>query len=195
MKITELLENFEDDKPTDSLVEGAGFDALEDLKLKSFESGYSAGWEDAIKAQRESGKSISEALRKSLLDIKFSREKTLQSYLKSSEPFFAIIIEKILPDIINMSIPHHIVNQLQNEFGDHIDQQVLIQTSREDLATVEGFFSTHNFQEYKIRADENLLPGQVTLGVEKSEKQIDLSQMTIELTTACNTFLYEKLGG
>ena len=82
------LEVFESEVPVgagqaETLVLDTG--ALEDAKLASFESGYSAGWEDAAAAQADDQTRVSADLARSLQSLTFTYHEARNHVLKAIE--------------------------------------------------------------------------------------------------------------
>ena len=107
-----LLEDFEKVDQTGAAAAWEGSDALEDLRLKAFEDGYSAGWEDAGKAHGEAKAAASNALAQSLNDLSFTYEEALTHLSASMSLAFEEIGRLILPDCLEEAFPHLLAKEL-----------------------------------------------------------------------------------
>ncbi|MEM6565460.1 MAG: ABC transporter ATP-binding protein, partial [Pseudomonadota bacterium] len=64
--MSSLFQDFGTLKPANAGKTSMSAEEVEDLKLHSFEGGFQAGWEEALKAQAETSSHVSEGLAASL---------------------------------------------------------------------------------------------------------------------------------
>ena len=82
-------------------------EALEDIKLEAFESGYSAGWEDALKAQFDSQTETVNAFVATLQDVSFGYHEARAGLIKAMQPVLSDIINKLLPEVAQAALGAH----------------------------------------------------------------------------------------
>ena len=109
------LEVFESEMPvsagqTETVVLDTG--ALEDAKLASFESGYSAGWEDAAAAQADDQTRVSADLARSLQSLSFTYHEARSHVLKAVEPLLRQVVSQLLPAIAKAALAAKVLEVL-----------------------------------------------------------------------------------
>lgn len=161
---------------------------LEDEKLKSFEQGYGAGWEDAIRAQADSGKLLADTVQQSLIAARLTREDALKSFIAATRPLLDGLVDKILPEIADRTLPRHVAGLLAKAVEDASDLPVEIRVSPDQHWAVAGALDGHMPDNARISADADLAAGQACIALGTSEKQIDLPELISEITEAVAAF-------
>ena len=70
---------------------------LETERLESFDKGYRAGWDDAIKAKSDEGAQFADGVAQSLQDLSFTYHEVHAQILSNLGPLFEEILQKLLP--------------------------------------------------------------------------------------------------
>lgn len=161
---------------------------LEDLKLKSFEQGYGAGWDDAVKAQAESGHLLAETVQQSLLDARMTREQAFKAFIAASHPLIDELVTKILPVVADRTLPQHVVALLNKAIEDASDLPVEIRVSPDQHAAASRVLDGRMPDTASLTADESLAPGQACFALGPSEKQIDLPELISQISEAVDAF-------
>lgn len=129
MTIAHLLENFGIDTTAEPALPTISEELAEEQRLASFESGYTAGWEDAVAAKDKESSRISAELASSLEDLNFTYHEAQNQLLESLDPMFKVLTSAILPDAMAASFGHHIVDQLSEMAKGRTDQPMQIMVS------------------------------------------------------------------
>lgn len=163
---------------------------IEDLKLKAFEQGYGAGWDDAIRAQADSGKLLTETMQQSLLDARLTSDAAQKAFISATRPLIESLIGKILPAIAERTLPEHVAGLLVKAIEEASDLPVEIRVSPDELAAVSRILDGEMPGNSRIAADEDLERGQACFALGTSEKQIDLPELISEISAAVESFYH-----
>ena len=161
---------------------------LEDLKLKAFEQGYGAGWDDAVKAQADGGMLLAETVQQALLDVRFTRDDAMQAFIPATRPLIDGLIAKILPAMADATLPQHVAGLLGKAMEEASDLPVEIRVAPDQLAAVSRVLDGRMPDNASLAPDDTLAPGQACFALGTSEKQIDLPELISEITQAVEAF-------
>lgn len=187
MGAARLFEDFSRrDLPADPAT--TSIEDLEDEKLKSFEQGYGAGWEDAIKAQADSGKLLADTVQQSLIEVGFTREEALQAFIAATRPLLDGLVAKLLPALADRTLPQHVTTLLAKAIEDASDLPVEIRVAPDQHAAVSRALGDRMPDNARLSADADLAPGQACFALGTSEKQIDLPELIAEIGEAVEAF-------
>lgn len=173
MSIAHLLESFDLTRPTTDT--RLSEDALESLKLDSFESGYKAGWDDALKSREGDDQKISDEFTRNLADMSFTYHEARSQLLQVVAPLLSDIVEKILPEVVHATIGQQVADQLFDMARTGAEQSVEIVTSTVDLNMVETMLNQDFGFPVRAVSDDTLASGQVYLRMAQDERQIDMA--------------------
>lgn len=190
MSIAHLLENFDavEQAPVPAISEVE----LENLKLEAFETGYKAGWDDAVKARSEETDRITEDFARNLSDLSFTYHEAHAEMMNSMGLLLHDIVEKVLPRAVQETIGMHVVEQLTAMAQENGSQRVEIVTSAQDLDAVRGMMTGNFGFPVDAVSDETLAPGQVFLRMAQDERQIDLDAVLSGIRDAVAGLLDES---
>ena len=161
---------------------------LEDQKLKSFEQGYGAGWDDAVKAQADNGKLLIETVQQSLLEARFTREEAMHSFVEAVRPLLDGLVTKVLPAVAEQALPQHVSTMLSKVVEEAVDLPVEIRVSEDQHAAVEQLLQDRMPENASLVADPDLASGQACCALGSSEKQVDLPELISEISDALKAF-------
>ncbi len=151
---------------------------LEDDLLKSFEEGYSAGWDDAVKAQSDAGAKITEDLRQALADFDFTLNEATGQFSAQIAPNLVEVFKKVLPEIAQNSLPYHILDELKPLISEHPDDHLKICVAPENVAQLQNLVQTNPDMKVDIEGDKMLGAGQANMRVATIEREIDLLELS-----------------
>lgn len=192
MSVSHRFTNFGKSRDTNEHAGGDGDDSsLEDEKLQSFESGYKAGWDDAIKAQADDGARLSAEFSQNLQDIAFTYQDAVTKLSKSFEPVFIQVIEKVLPEICKETLAVHIAEQVQKLISDTIAQPVEIVVASTNQAKVKALLTTKLKEPFKLTTTSDIGEHEVFVRVGDTEKQIDFGSIIESVSKAATAFFHE----
>lgn len=188
MTATHLFEDFGSVMDDPSALTELSEDKVEDQKLASFESGYQAGWEDAIKAQTDVNAHVSSALAESLQEASFNYHEMRSVLNKTVQEVMDRVIETLLPKIARDSLGAHIQEQIAVFIRDGLDRSIEITVSPASLDTIQALLDDGVSEPFKLIADPLLAPEQAVLRLGSDEQEIDLDQVVSEISGAVSAF-------
>jgi flagellar assembly protein FliH len=190
MTISHLLEDFSIATAEADVAQMISDDALEDLRLASFEQGYTAGWDDAIRAQAEDQSRITGALGRNLEDLSFTYQEALVQMMTTVEPVFHALLERVLPEALMQTIGVQIVEQCTEMAKDQLDQPVRIVVPAGAADKVRPMVSKTLAMKVEVVESRTLKAGQVHLEVGGSEREIDQERLVASLRQSVEAFFH-----
>ena len=172
MPIIHILEDFSGSSAIGNSAIQLSDVEIEDQKLSSFEKGYSAGWADAIEAQNNDHARISSELTQNLLDITFTYQESLAEILQSLDEFFQILIELIIPKIMEEAFGTSIVECLMEMAGEQTDQQIDLVVPAGTGAVLRSMLTRKFSIPIRLIEDPNLTDGHVKLRIGHAAQEI-----------------------
>ncbi len=190
MTIAHLLENFGIDTTAEPALPTISEELAEEQRLASFESGYTAGWEDAVAAKDKESSRISAELASSLEDLNFTYPEAQNQLLESLDPMFKVLTSAILPDAMAASFGHHIVDQLSEMAKGRTDQPMQIMVSPGEGAPVRKLLPENFAVPVTVKEDSTLSAGQAYLRVGASECEINCDALLETIHESIEAFTY-----
>lgn len=160
----------------------------EDEKLEAFERGYTAGWEDASKAQMQDSVRVSAVLESNLRDLSFTFHEARSHILQGLEPLFEELIEKILPDLAKSQFPVLISARLAKVVKEGSDRPVVLSCAPDTVAAVESILPEDLGFSLSVREETTLGDGQVFLNLGSHEESIDLDDSLAAMRNVVRDF-------
>ncbi|WP_293574015.1 ABC transporter ATP-binding protein [Phaeobacter sp.] len=187
MTIAHLLEDFASDTPVLAVPEISEAQ-IEEQKLASYETGYSAGWDDAVTAKDKEVTNVSSELANSLEDLSFTFLEAQSQLLESLDPMFKVLTSAVLPDTMAASFGHHIVDQLNDMAKVQADQPINIVVSPGEGAAVRALLTRNFSVPVKVCEDVGLSAGQAYLQIGSSEREINSGALIESITDSIKAF-------
>ncbi|MEM1005793.1 MAG: ABC transporter ATP-binding protein [Pseudomonadota bacterium] len=166
-------------------------EALEEQRLTAFEQGYSAGWEDAAKAQDENMAQSSAGLSKSLQDMSFTYHEALNRMSLSLEPMFQSLTQLVLPSMLDQGFALRLSEQLRDMARDQIDQPMQVLVAEGCGAGIEAMISQDLHPSPRVIEDPALQPGQARLQVGISRREVDCGEVLTSVSRAFDSYIFE----
>lgn len=190
MTISHLLEDFsvlpEETEASKLMSE----DGLEDIRLASFEQGYTAGWDDAIRAQAEDQTRVTGVLGKNLEDLSFTYQEALVQMTSSVEPVFRSLVEAVLPEVMMQTVGLQLVEQLQEMTADRLDQPVVLVVPVGTGKAISAAVQRNLAMQVEVRENASMEAGQVSLKVGSTEREVDTEKLLASLQESIESFFY-----
>lgn len=164
---------------------------IEEQKLQAFETGYQAGWDDAVKAQNEETARISAAFGQNLQDISFTYHEAVAKLTASFEPVMSEMVLKVLPAISRESLAVHIVDQVRQLVQTTIERPVEIVVSPVNEERVKKISEDVLLEPFRIVPDASLCDEQVFIRIGSKEIEIDLASTIQEVAKSADAFFHE----
>ena len=190
MTIAHLLEDFGNAGKVEPIAKVSD-ELLEEQKLVSFESGYTAGWDDSVNALERESTKISATLANSLEDMSFTFHEAQNQLIESLDPMFKVLTSAILPDAMAASFGHHIVDQLTDMAKGQTDQPLMITVATGEAGGVRSALNQNFSVDIKVREDSSFSPGQANLCVGDLEREINSGALLDSIRESVDAFSFQ----
>ncbi len=185
------LEVFESEMPvsagqSETVVLDTG--ALEDAKLASFESGYSAGWEDAAAAQADDQSRVSADLARSLQSLSFTYHEARSHVLKAVEPLLRQVVSQLLPAIAKAALAAKVLEVLMPLAEGLVDAPITLMLNPAARRAIEDQIAKTSGLPLILVEEPTLGEGQVYLKLGDVEREVNLDRAVTEISAAVRGF-------
>ena len=185
------LEVFESELPAgagqaETLVLDTG--ALEDAKLASFESGYSAGWEDAAAAQADDQTRVSADLARSLQSLTFTYHEARNHVLKAIEPLLRHVVGHLLPVLAKDTLAAKVLEVLMPLVDDLVAAPITLMLNPAARSAIEDILAKTSGLPLILVEEPTLGEGQVYLKLGDVEREVNLDRAVLEISAAVRGF-------
>lgn len=188
MSIQHLLEDFAV-APAPGNLTGT---AREDTELlESFEQGYKAGWEDAIRAKSEEHNHISAELARNLQDLSFTYHEAHAAILADIAPVVEQAIMAVLPEIARESFGKNVAAEIARLVSEGVTTDVILRVCAKDLDAVEAALVDPPPFPTRIEIDETLAQGQAHLVFGSRERRLDITEILAGVGQALAGFVQQ----
>ena len=173
--------------------------ALEDARAASYETGYAAGWEDAVNAQTTGQTRINEEVARNLQALAFTYHEARSHVLRTLEPLLRDMVAKVLPDMAREALGQFVLEALRPIAARLTDTPVTLTLNPASRAAVERHLAAETSLPLRILEEPSLGEGQVYLRFDDREQQVDLDGVITAIAGAVDSFFHfeqqEKLYG
>lgn len=170
-------------------------DALEGQRLRQFEAGYQAGWDDATASLKGEQAHISAEFAQSLQDMSFGFVEASAKLTSALEPLMQQIFANLLPEVARQALPAHAFEQITALIGPDTTQKVDILTAPENANALQAILDDQLDLPFRVQSDANLGPTQVFLRVDESERQINFDEVLKTMSDAIDAFFQQTPKG
>lgn len=191
MTIAHLLEDFTDAADPGNVLRLLSDVALEDIRLASFEQGYSAGWDDAIAAQDREQHRIAGELARNLEDLSFTYQEAMTQFAASVEPVFSALVDLVLPDILRAATGPRIVELLTDAAREGAAGPAVLYAAPGDLPALHAVLERDLPVPVRVVEDAGLAPSQVRLGIGAGETELDAEALQDAIRRLLGAFTHQ----
>ena len=191
-RLTAILEDFGSSIEV-SEVPQVSDETLESERLESFDKGYRAGWDDAIKAKAEDAERFAEGFAQNLQDLSFTYHEVHAQVLANLTPLFEEILQKMLPALARDTLGAHIADQLaqlSREIGAVQIEVVVAPGAGDQVTTLLNAASTS--LPVTVTEAPSVAEGQAELRLGGRELSVDISGVAAQITEAVHSVLYDN---
>lgn len=168
-------------------------EVLETERLESFDKGYRAGWDDAIKAKTDEGTQQADAVVQALQDLSFTYHEVHAQLLSNLSPLLDEILQKILPSLARETLGAHVVDQLSQIARDIGTVQIEIAVAPGAAERVSQLVNNAASSLPISVIETNDVPeGRADMRLGRKELSVDLSEVTAQITEAVRSVLYDQ---
>ena len=167
-------------------------EALEAAERAAYEQGYSAGWDDAIRAEEETQTRISAELSRNLQDLGFTFHEARSHVMRAIEPLLRDLVAKFLPAVAAESLGALVLEQLLPLADQSADGPIDLMVPVGLSAKLEALLAGHTAIPVQIVEEPSLGEGQVLLRSGNLEKRIDLDDAISKVSDALSALYYTQ---
>ena len=164
--------------------------AMDDARTAAYETGYSAGWEDAVSAQSTEQTRMSEEVARNLQALSFTYHEARSHVLRRLEPLLKDMVAKVLPEMARESLGHFVLEALRPVASHMTDMPVTLTLNPASRSAVEAFLAAETTLPINIVEEPTLSDGQVFLRFDDLEKQVDLDGVILAIAGAVDSFFH-----
>ncbi|MBU2959706.1 ABC transporter ATP-binding protein [Citreicella sp. C3M06] len=165
---------------------------LETARLESFESGYKAGWDDAIKAQDDGHSRIASDFAQNLQDLSFTYHEAYGQVMSGISPLLEEVVGKLLPAMLRETLGLHVSEQLRAMAHEVGTLDVVIAVAPGHAEQVAPMLDPDIGFPLSLIEDETLMGGQADIRFGEIERQIDLGGLVEEVARAVQGFVHDN---
>jgi flagellar assembly protein FliH len=174
------------------VVEVARVEQSEAQRLESFETGYKAGWDDAIQANSDDKARISSALGQHLQDLSFTYHEAYSHVMNVMAPLLEDIVGTLLPNMAREALGAHVVDELQKQAQAIGALDVVIAVAPNRVSAVAPLIEQDFGFPIRLIADDTLGEDQADIRFGETEWQVDLGTLVDSVTSAIQGFAQEN---
>lgn len=160
----------------------------EEMRLKAYETGYAAGWEDCHNATSQEATRLSQEVANGLLHLCLTHDEARRHFLRSIEPLIIGLSTSLLPAIAQAALAPVVVETIMPILRNGTDQRLRLRLHPASRSAVEAVLARFQKVELVVTEDRALGPGQVLLEIEESELHIDLESALAQMQAAVADF-------
>lgn len=149
--------------------------------MQGYESGFQAGWDDAMASVSENRDHISAEFARNLQELSFSFHEARQQVTSTVRPFLAALVESLLPLTADQALVENIWAKLEPILNDHNTPSVQLLCAASDVDTLEQLTAVSTTMAINVVAEPSLMEGQVKFSIEAEQHEIDMSHITDEI--------------
>lgn len=161
---------------------------LEETKLAAYDSGYSAGWEDAAAAQSEDQTRVQADLARNLQGLSFTFHEARQHVLHALQPLMSEMVGRLLPAIGRETLSQVVLEVVMPMAEKLADTPIALVLNPSARPAVEALLEQATGLPLIITDEPSLSEGQVYLKFGDTETQVNLDRATAEITAAVRGF-------
>ena len=159
-------------------------DQVEASERAAYEQGYSAGWDDAIRAEEEAQTRISAEFSRNLQDLGFTFHEARTHVMSAMEPLLKELVDTFLPAIAAESLGALILQEIQPLADKSADGPIDLMMPVGASARLEKLLTDHSAVPVRLVEEQSLGEGQVLLRSGGFEKRIDLDAVISKVADA-----------
>ena len=190
MGISHLLEDFTEETGAHSI--SLSDISLEDQKLESFEAGYKAGWQDAVKAANEDADRISSDFAGNIQDISFTLAQAQSDLLEALRPLLTGMVDSVLPHLARQTIGERVIETLDAMTRDATSGRIELTTAPVNAEMLQALVDDNDLADVTISTEPSLGEGQVHVRAGGTEQEIDVDAVLKQIDIAVTGFFEEN---
>jgi len=166
--------------------------SLEEVRLEAFETGYQAGWDDSVAAQKKDSRAVSVQLSQNLQDLSFTYEEARAEVIASLWPLLKQMVDTVLPRLAQDRLPDIIAEEIQQMIRDGGDHVIELRAAAADILALDNLGSDQWPERLKLVEDNGLAAGQVCIRLGEREREIDLNETLRKINRTVTDFFEDN---
>jgi hypothetical protein len=187
MTIAHLLEEFAGEEDTGGLRLISDL-ALEEERLAAFDDGFAAGWDDALKAQKQTETRINEAFADALETAGFTYHEALSQITENLSPVFEQLVAMVLPEVLQTTLGLHVIDRLTELATDAAAQPITVTVSPAFRPRLEALVAQQSAVSVDIR--ESADHDTVTFAVGSMEQELNMGRLLDDIKVAVDAYVH-----
>lgn len=176
---------------TDDFIPGTA--AGEEVRLAAYETGYKAGWDDAVEAETTAQGRIRADLARNLQEMSFTYHEARTAVLKQIEPLMQGIVSRVLPELARDTLGQTVADRLRPLARNAAEAPVRMLCNPAERDTLLEALGDQQLLPLQVEADPLLAEGQVHLKFGDAEEMIDLDSAIRSISNAVAAFFHTEL--
>jgi flagellar biosynthesis/type III secretory pathway protein FliH len=169
-------------------VADAGQLALEEVRLEAFESGYRAGWDDAMTAQSEEQNRLRVDLARNLQALSFTYFEARGHVIRALGPLLREMAGRVMPAIARETLPALVAEALEAHAETAAARAMTLVVNPSNRAAVENAVADSPLP-LTLVDEPSLGDGQVYLRFDDTEERIDIDAALAAIASAVADYL------
>lgn len=190
MSTAHLYEDFSAFSAFGAMATNVSNDELENAQLTGFETGYQAGWDDAVKAKSEESEKLSVDLVQSVQDMSFTYQDAYSKLTSGMQPLMARFVTTVLPNVAQEALKSQILDQIDRLMETQLENVIELVVPLGKSAIFVEFIENKVRVPFAILEEPSLSEGQVYLRVNKQEREINIDAILTEVSEAVDAFVH-----
>ncbi len=164
--------------------------AVEEVRLAAYESGYTAGWDDAAAANGEAQGHIRAELGANLQEMAFTYLEARGHVMRSLEPLLRDMVAKVLPEIGRATLGQMVLEAVMPLAAELADAPLTLVLNPASRTLVEPLVVGQSAVPVVIREEPTMGEGQVVLKTGVRERRIDLDDTVARIGSAIDGYFH-----
>lgn len=186
MSISHLLEDFATEPGAQNI--SISDISLEEERVEAFETGYKAGWQDAVKAANEDADRVSSDFAGNLQDISFTLAEAQRDLLAALRPLMTNMVNSVLPQLARKTLGDRVLETLDAMAHTAVTGPVRLITAPGNAEALQSLVEDRELQNVIIEIESSLGDGQVHVRAAGGEQEIDLDAVLKQIEVAVTGF-------
>ncbi len=158
--------------------------------LEGYETGYQAGWDDAVKAHQESQVHLTSTLSQNLEQIEFTLVEAQTQLLSTLKPVMEEITNTLFPGLVGEGLRALVVAEIETLLKTSLPKEIALVVSVQDEPTIAAFLnSSRTLSELSLVAKDTLAEGQAYVSCAAVQRKIDVGQAISDIHSTIEAFL------
>lgn len=158
--------------------------------LEGYETGYKAGWDDAVKAQLETKSHLTSSLVRNLEQVEFTLAEAQAAVLQNLKPVIDEVMDTLLPGLGEHALRSLLSEEIREALKSHGSGDIQLVISEQDESTVAALLnSSRELSAIEVNAKDTIAEGQAYVSCNGAKRKIDVSDAVSRIQEKLTSFL------